>query len=522
MRRRDVLRTGAGVLAASAVGSVATALPDESYAPLGSVTVDGTQEVTVSDDGETAFVANGSGFTAVDVSDPAKPTVVAEQRDLLADAENGPMQMVADVKVDGDRLLVVGPNSPSRDKLVKAALLYDVSDPANPEQLAVKQVDHPIHNSFLADDHAYLTRSDFDRETMRLFDVSDDSFTEVSEYGIVDYDEKWQDVHGWLRSLHDLWVQGDYAYFANWEAGTFIVDISDKENPEVVSRLGGLDASKLSQLKQADFSRIGMQPPGNNHYVTVDEAAETLYVGAESWDLNPDDETRGASGIDVWDISDKANPQELTTIRAPGSPDEGFQGKFTTSHNFDVHDGRLYTSWYYGGVMIHDVSDPANPERIAWWRDPESQMFWGAKFAGDRDFFVAGNMGPGQDTTGGVVTFPDTAAEMADPPGVFTAPSNATVVTESDWPDYVGKQKQTSTATTTQPTTTDQTTAQPTTSDPPETTKTPTDTATDSATDTATDTDSGGDSEGSTPGFGVLATIAGLGLGAARFVGNRD
>ncbi|WP_267641939.1 LVIVD repeat-containing protein [Haloarchaeobius amylolyticus] len=518
MRRRDVLRTGAGVLAASAVGSVATALPTESYAPLGSAAVEGTQEVTVGDDGQTAYVANGTGFTAVDVSDPATPTVVADQRDLLADAENGPMKMVADVKVDGDRLLVVGPNSPSRDKLVKAALLYDVSDPANPEQLAVKKVDHPIHNSFFVDGYAYLTRSDFDRESMRIFDVSDDSFTEVSDFGIVDHDERWQDVHGWLRSLHDLWVQGDYAYFANWEAGTFIVDISDKANPEVVSRLGGLDAAKLSQLKQEDFSRIGIQPPGNNHYVTVDESAETLYVGAESWDLKPDDDTRGASGIDVWDISDKANPEELTTIRAPGSPDESFQGKFTTSHNFDVHDGRLYTSWYYGGVMIHDVSDPASPERLAWWRDPESQQFWGAKFTGDRDFFVAGNMGPGKDNTGGLVTFPDTAAEMADPPGVFTAPSNSSRVTESDWPEYVAKQNQTTT-------TSQSTTAQPTTSDPPETTTTAEPTTTTSGGTTATSGGDGGDdggSEGSTPGFGVLATVAGLGLGAARFLGKRD
>ncbi|MCT9095368.1 LVIVD repeat-containing protein [Haloarchaeobius sp. HME9146] len=515
MRRRDVLRTGAGVLAASAVGSVATALPTESYAPLGSATVDGTQEVTVSDDGKTAYVAAGSGFAAVDVTDPASPTVVSEQRDLLADAENGPMKMVADVKADGDRLLVVGPNGPSRDKLVKAALLYDVSDPANPEQLAVQKVDHPIHNSFLADGHAYLTRSDFDRETMRIFDVSEDSFSEVSEFGIIDHDEKWQDVHGWLRSLHDLYVQGDYAYFANWEAGTFIVDISDKANPEVVSRLGGLDAAKLSQLKQEDFSRIGIQPAGNNHYVTVDDDAETLYIGAESWDMHPDDETRGASGIDVWDISDKTNPEELTTIRAPGSADESFQGKFTTSHNFDVRDGRLYTSWYYGGVMIHDVSDPASPERITWWRDPESTQFWGAKAAGDRDFFVAGNMGPGQDTTGGLMTFPDTAGEMADPPGVFTAPSNTSIVTESDWPDYVSKESQTTT-TTAQPTTTEQTTAQPTTSDPTETTTTQADT------DTATPTGTAADSEGSTPGFGILATVAGLGLGAARFRRRRD
>ncbi|WP_435361345.1 LVIVD repeat-containing protein [Haloarchaeobius sp. DFWS5] len=519
MQRRDVLRAGAGALALGAVGTVTSARTPDPYAPLGETTAAGTMEVTVSGDGQTAFAATGDGFACIDVSDPANPTVVAEQKELLKDEENGPLAHVADVKVDGNRLLVVAPNQPSRNKVTKAALLYDVSDPAKPKQLAVKKVDHAIHNSDLTDGYVYLCRSDFNRESMRTFDVSDDSFTEVSDYGIVDYDEKWKEVHGYLRSLHDLYIQGDYAYWANWEAGTFVVDISDRANPRVVARLGGLDASKLAQVKQQDFTKIALQPPGNNHYVTVDDAAETLYVGAESWDMNPDDSKRGSSGIDVWDISDLSSPEKLSTVFAPTAPDESRQGKFTTSHNFDVHGGRLYTSWYFGGVMVHDVSDPANPDRLAWWRQPESKMFWGAKFAGDRDFFVAGNMGPGQDNDGGVMTFPDRAGEMADPPDVFRAPEESSRVTETDWPDYIQNQK--STTTTSEPTTTQQpTTADPTTSEPTTTAEsTTTGTTASSGETTATSEESDG---GATPGFGLLATLGGLGLGAARLVRKRD
>ena len=43
-------------------------------------------------------------------------------------------------------------------------------------------------------------------------------------------------------------------------------------------------------------------------------------------------------------------------------------------------------------ALLYDIADPANPERLAWWRNPDETQFWGAKVAGDRDVFVSGNM----------------------------------------------------------------------------------------------------------------------------------
>ncbi|MFC4406383.1 LVIVD repeat-containing protein [Haloarchaeobius iranensis] len=515
MERRDVLRAGAGALALGAVGgTVSAAGQQDAYEPLGSVDIEGTMEVAPTEDGQFAFVATGDGFVSVDISDEANPSIAFEDRDLLADRDAGPMQAVADVKVDGDRLLVVGPNQAG--EVIKAALLYDISDPANPEQLAVQTVDHAIHNSIFVDGYAYLTKGD----RFRIMDTSNDEFSAVSEWGIHQTADIWSEVNAAFRNVHDLWVQGDYAYLANWDAGTVIVDIADKANPSMVSRLGGADPQKLAQVQQQDLTSIFYQPPGNDHYVTVDENAETLYVGAESWDANPEDDRRGASGIDVWDISDKTSPEKLTTIHAPGAEDEGFQGQFTTSHNFALSRDRLYTSWYYGGVMIHDVSDPASPERIAWWRDPSNTQFWGAKYARSNGpdatgIFVAGNMGPGQDNTGGLYVFPDTDGEMAEPPGVFTPPEETSIVTSVDWPDYVDAESPNTQTPTETPTETP--TATP--------TETPTATPTESGTTamdgtTAGTTESGDD--GGSPGFGAVTALAGLGLGAARFLRSND
>jgi len=503
MRRRDVLRSSAGALALAGLGGVASA-DDASYAPQGEVSVEGAQEVATTPDGGFAAVAAGDGFALLDLSDPASPSIAAEREGLLSEDEDGPMQMIADVKIDGDRLLVTGPNNPPQQGgLVKAALLYDIADPANPERLDVLEVDHAIHNSFFADGYAYLTISDFEYEGFKTVDASGDSFEVVSEYSIVDHDEKWSEVNGFLRSCHDLYVQDDVAYLAQWDAGTFIVDVSDKANPEVLGRAGGLPADELSQVTRDSLAAVVYQPPGNSHYVRPDEDANYLYKGAESWDGNPDDDRRGAGGIRVFDISDAATPEEVGAIRPPGAENEGRRGQFTTSHNFDVRGDMLVSSWYYGGVMVHDVSEPANPERLAWWRNPSETMFWGAKTAGDRDLFVSGNM------QGSVMTFPMEAGEMADPPSAFTPPEETSLVDDVDWSKYTGGEstETTTDSTTAEPTTAEPTTVEPTTADPtttelPETTM-PTETTEES---------------GSTPGFGALAAAGGIGLGAARLL----
>ncbi|WP_323674659.1 hypothetical protein [Halorubellus sp. PRR65] len=498
MRRRDVLRSSAAALAAAGLGGVASA-DTASYAPKGEVSVEGAQEVATTTDGNFAAVAAGKGFAVVDISDPASPSIAAERGNLLGDDEDGPMQMIADVKIDGDRLLVTGPNnSPRQGDLPKAALLYDIADPANPERLDVLTVDHPIHNSFFTDGYAYLTVSDFEYEGAKIVDTSGDSFEVVNSYSIVDHDEKWSEVHGFLRSCHDLYVQDDVMYLAQWDAGTFMVDVSDKANPEMLGRAGGLPAEKLSQVPQGSLGAVGLQPPENSHYVRPSPDGNYLYKGAESWDMNPNDDKRGAGGIRVFDISDMANPEEVGNIHPPGAENEGRGGQFTTSHNFSVRGDRLFSSWYYGGVMVHDVSDPANPERLGWWRNPSETMFWGAKVAADRDLFVAGNM------QGSVMTFSTEGGEMADPPGVFTPPEETSLVSKIDWSQYLESESTTTEPTTTEPTTTVPTTTEPTTAEP--TTAEPTTTTED----------------GSTPGFGALAAAGGLGLGAARLLARDD
>ena len=425
--RRDVLRAGVGAVGASVLagaGAAELGVVDESFEPLGFAAVEGTAEVAVDADGEFAVVAAGDGFATVDLADPTDPTVLTERRDLQAAHEEGPLLMLHDVKIEGDRFVLSGPAFPGPP--LQGMLLYDVSDPADPVELAFHETDFPIHNAFLHDGYVYLTANDGDRRSMVIVDARDDDPEEIAEWELTDHDERWADIHPDLRFVHDIWVQDGIAYVAHWDAGTWLVDVSDPTAPEAISRFGPHEPDELAALtNSAEISAEFMALPGNDHYVTVDEAGTVLALGREAWAVEePDDDADGEGagesddvedglrggpgGVELWDVSDPASPEKLSAIDPPETPNPTREGVWTTAHNCWFDDGLLYTSWYEGGVKVHDVTDPAEPVELVAWSDPERASFWRAHGAVTGEFFVASSHdfeGDGFDQ--GLFTFPD-------------------------------------------------------------------------------------------------------------------
>jgi hypothetical protein len=476
MRRRDVLRTAAAAAALPLASTAAAADKQAGYEPLGHAAVEETREVVVSDDGQTAYLATNDGFATVDISDPENPTVLANPRKILQDRENGPLPMIYDVKVEGDTLIVVGPANGTQADTLQGMAVYDVSDPANPEFQSFYDTQFPVHNSFLHDGIAYLTANNRAGNPVVLVDVTGDSPTEVGRWSVLDHDEKWGQVHWYLRTAHDIYVQGDTMYIAMWDAGTWLVDVSDPANPSYVNHFGHYDYEELTAIENP--GREGTMVPGNSHYVAVNDDASILASGAEAWEIDTTDEDDGQGGIDLWDVSDPQNPEKLSFIAAPPTPNGTRRGTWTTSHNFDFHGDRLYTSWYEGGVKIHDVSDPASPEELTWWRQPGKAKYWTAQFASE-DFFVAGDMMANENHPSGIYTFPNREGEQSDPPQLV-------------------QEETTSTTTATETTTT----------------ATPTETATPTPTTTETATDTESSESGGTPGFGVMSALAGVSAAA--------
>jgi hypothetical protein len=499
--RRSVLKaTGAAGLAAAvpAASAASSAMQEDGYGPVGRYDIAGAKELVTSDDGTTAYVALTDGFAVFDLSDPSSPELLVEERGLVPDGDSDPLEQIYDVKQDGDRMIVVGPANSGQ---VSGFFTVDVGAPADAAVEGFYATEFPIHNSYLDGRYAYLTGNDGRGNPMVVVDV--ESQQEVGRWSQVDYDSGYAEVPTGRRSLHDIYVQDDRAYLAHWDSGTWVLDVSDPSDPQYVTHFSDYELSELresdSQLAGSNPASwesdsrssqlAGFEPEGNDHYVQPNGDGTVVATGGESWDIN-DDGSGGPSGIDLWDVSDPESPEKLATIEPEESESNAYRGgTWTTSHNFDWVGDRLYTSWYNGGVKLYDVSDPANPEELAWWRQPDETSFWTAQAAVEGEFFAATSLGTGlqnQDAAA-VFTFPDEAGDQSDPPSLAEDGSGSETTT----------------------TAMDDTT----TMDDGTTTADDGEDGDGGSDDGGSDDDSDG---GGMPGFGIGAALAGLGLGLRR------
>ena len=500
--RRDVLRTLGVAATLPALSGVtgAQSTPRDDYGPLGRVEVPGTTEAVVS--GDTAYLATTDGFATVDVSDPSNPSVLADPTGILADRENGPLREIWDVKVEGDRLLVAGPAN-GRENAVNALVLYDVSDPASPEQVSVYETESANHNVFLHEGLAYRPNnyaSGLSSENA-LVVVDVEAGEELGRWSPVDANEAWADVYTGLRPLHDMYVHDGVAYLAYWDAGTWLLDVSDPASPSVLNHIRGRPPEELAGLSNSQGRNESLQPPGNDHYVAVNDDGTLLGVGMESWDTRSDEDANGPSGITLYDVSDPTSVEELATITPPPTDEPTYGGVWTTSHNFDFAADRLYTSWYQGGVKVFDVSDPSAPGVLREWANRGTMSFWTAQALEPGRTFVASAENH-RDESGqfaGLVTFPDAPSGERSTRTQTPTPTSVGNGTAADGPTTNGTATDGSAGTAA------------------DTAVTVPGTNASNATNATTE-----DSSGVGPGFGIAAGVAGSGLAAWRLLRGRD
>lgn len=502
MRRRELLSVGGAVLFADAAGAHPTltgtrsgstpgtpagtatgtagssggsaAATPPGYGPLGTVNLPKAKEAVVGRDGTTVFVAVTDGFAVVDAADPRSPRVIYEDRSPLSDLSGGPLKAVFDVKVDGDRLAVTGPAGPAGGDALKGVAVYDVSDPASPERVTVHRTDGFNHNCFIRDGIVYLCFNDpGGSDPNAVVTVDAESGEELGRWSIADVEPAWTDVSFPLWPVHDVWVHGGIAYLAHWDAGTWMVDVSDPANPELAGRVRGRTPSAFADLSKEAVGREADQPPGNDHISQASEDGTLVVVGVEAWDAETGDDTGHPGGIHLYDVSTPGDPEELSSIPAPPTPDATKNGVWTTSHNFELVGDRLYTSWYRGGIRVYDVSEPSRPDLLAAWRDSATTSFWTAQQADD--FVVASSR---KDPSGETPSKREEGAALytfPEPPGTTPTPTRTATPTGTGDADGVGDGQRGDTSTGEDPTASD------------------------------------------APGFGPVAALAGVGLGAWRY-----
>ncbi|MCB0617738.1 MAG: choice-of-anchor B family protein [Saprospiraceae bacterium] len=136
-----------------------------------------------------------------------------------------------------------------------------------------------------------------------------------------------------LPYVHDCYVRHDTAYLNCGNSGFFVVDFTDPLNPNLLGTM------------------TTYPQEGYNHSGWLHETLPIYYLA---------DETHGMD-LKAVDVSDFADIKVVSTF------DTGSEIPTSIPHNLIVRDNYLYVSYYYEGLQVYDLTDPANPVRVAYY-----------------------------------------------------------------------------------------------------------------------------------------------------------
>lgn len=353
----------------------------------------------------TANGGNG-GVRVFDLKDPANPKEVAVfghddvpgswQEKVIVKSINTP-------HFKGD-LAVVSVQQLNRNNPETSGgfLLYDVTDPANPEKLGYWETyasTRGTHELYLTmqGDRALVFASnpyaDFysggEQKDFQIVDVSNPaepktlwqfdprSLPEVPD-SFNGYN--WNAPDGKSRAVFNHSVITDhnaqFAYVSMWDLGTVIFDIKDPENPVFVGRT---DFSS----EQQGAAHSAALAKGGNVLIETREVSSPVRAGYE----------KSYGYTRIFDIKDKANPKLLSEFKTDLTEKVEDGPTFAnTVHDPKVHGNTLYLSHYAGGVYAVDITDPSKPEQIGQYT-PDQADVWGVFV--DRNYVLASDMGQG-------------------------------------------------------------------------------------------------------------------------------
>ena len=160
---------------------------------------------------------------------------------------------------------------------------------------------------------------------LRLFDISDPlNPTTIRDFRSIDNFS--------FTQIHDAYVIRDTAYLNCGPGGFAIADFSDPESPTLIASL------LPSEYPQSGYNHSGWLSDDGNTYVLADETHDM--------------------DMKVLDVSQLPEITVLDTI------DAGNENRFSIPHNQIIQGDYLYSSYYYDGLQVYDISDLDNIQRV--------------------------------------------------------------------------------------------------------------------------------------------------------------
>ena len=315
-------------------------------------------------------------ITAVDVTDPANPKVIAQTELPHREVRSNSLAVVDDI------LLVA--YQVARPGLTPAGMgIYDLSNPEEPRRISFFDTSGPnslgVHCLWCVDGHyAHLSSGAADsnpthprdHQFYMIVDISDPTRpTEVGRWWLPGT-QKGDSVAPPTRHAefdtgfrpHNANVypeRPDRAYLGYIDAGVIILDISDMSRPRMVSQL--------------DY-----HPPltGMTHTV-VPIFDRGLLVASEEASYFEDCED-WPKLVWILDGSEETNPVMLSSLPMDKQDFCGRSGRYG-AHNIHenqpvptsfVSSNLVFCAFFNAGLRVHDISDPFRPEEIAYFVPP--------------------------------------------------------------------------------------------------------------------------------------------------------
>jgi hypothetical protein len=159
------------------------------------------------------------------------------------------------------------------------------------------------------------------------------------------------DAGRWRYALHHAIVDGDTAYTSWRDGGLSLIDLSDRENPALISY------------------RNWSPPFGGGTHTALPLPQRDLLVVAD--EATADELADGLKHVWVFDVREKSNPVAISTFETPAEADYGHIGGHFGPHNLHenrpltfVSDVLIFATYQNAGVRAVDISDPFRPREV--------------------------------------------------------------------------------------------------------------------------------------------------------------
>ena len=310
----------------------------------------------VSVDGTVAYVAHMKaphGTSIVDVSDPARPRV-------LATVEVPPHTHSHKVRAASGLMLVNREAQPAHQPPAGVGgglVIYDVSTPAKPREITFwKCGGAGVHRFTFDGRYAYISpeMDGYVGNIVMILDLHDP--TRPREIGRWWMPGQWTgggERPAWSgrhHRCHHPIRAGNRLYVSYWHGGFVILDIEDMAKPTFVS---GLDWSPPYITPTHTALPLPFPLHGKRIMLAADEDVAKTAPGPPSF---------------MWlvDITDERHPVPISTFQVTGVDGEP-QPEFTGCHQpcERVTGTEIPVAWFAHGLRVVDVANPHAPREVA-------------------------------------------------------------------------------------------------------------------------------------------------------------